>query len=108
VFGLSLLCYAIFSYKDEEQRLANWIADAFEELKKRENTVSERIRLTLRALILGHCRIFDRTYRDFLLSKRAALVSFDLCVGFCTVWVVVVSSWHPLWGWFCWKYTPIA
>jgi hypothetical protein len=22
--------------------------------------------------------------------------------------VVVVSSWHPLWGWFYWKYTPIA
>lgn len=98
VAGLTLLSYAVFSYKTEEENVANWFNDAFETLRRRDATISEKLRLALRSLVIGTARFLDRVYGPQLLSWRSLLASLSLCLAFAALFMIEVASWHPVWG----------
>jgi hypothetical protein len=105
--GCALLCYALFSYDDEEKRVENWFNDAFRAMQFRESSVSERLRLALTYILTGFSRLLDRVYGPSLLSFQSAAASLSFCLGFGAVVMIFAASWHPELGWFYYQGTPL-
>lgn len=88
--GLSLLCYVLLSYEDEERGVTTWISSAGAALRDLDKNLSVRLRDFMQFTLKGLDFIYSLAYGTTLLSNRAYLSS----LSFATALACYVSEWH--------------
>lgn len=100
IVGVLLIAFAAFSYEDEEQRVSNWLEEAWTFLADGAGEFGDRAVLFLKTLITGTITLLNRFYGKRTISLRSYLSSVCLCIAFgiiiCLYLGMEISYWTAL------------